>query len=84
MSFWDIFKDKRPRGIIELEVVESGLLGKMNGYPHKILTLEIRENERSNKMSSVDIVGGADAEKVRRDIYPDGSWIPTDKIQWIE
>ena len=82
-KFWQ-FNDNRPRGLTELTIQQGGLVGKINNYPIKNIIIEVKENERVGNMSNIDVVGGQEANRVKRDIYPNGSWVPTNKINWLK
>ena len=82
----ELFEDNRPRGFLRITVEQGGLIGRMNGNPVKELICEVRENERKGNLSNIDIIhvsGGTSLEIVKRDIYPDGSWIETNKIEQL-
>lgn len=86
MSIFDLFKDKRRRGIIKGSYKQGGLIGKIHNYPVQEFTACVRENETKGEFTNVDIESSTNIElyMLKRDLMEDGSWIPTKDITWID
>ena len=86
MGLFDFFKDTRRRGIIKGSYKQSGLVGKMAGYPIENFTACIRENETKNGYTNVDIESATNVDlyMLKRDLLKDGDWIPTNEITWLD